>query len=218
MCSYRNDNTFDCPQGKLYNQFVAIDERNPCPLGWRVPTIVDFNNLINYFDSDANGGAPSNLPNASGFSAIPNGGRSNSGAFSLSNNKAASYWYTSQVGPGMGFFLELAHTQDYAVRNAYWSGYGVCIRCVQDLPTSVNETETSTTNVFPNPADESMHLTVASTVIGREYVVADLTGRVVLSGRINSESMIVSLTDLPIGMYLLSIPDAKVNVIRVVKR
>ncbi len=241
MCSYRNDITFDCPQGKLYNQFVAIGDRNPCPLGWRVPTIVDFNNLINYFDPDANGGAPSSLPNsaggalknvgtrywsapnpnatnASGFSAIPNGGRSNSGAFSLSDNKTASYWYASQVGPGMGFFLELAHTQDYAVRNAYWSEYGVCIRCVQDLPTSVNETETSTTNVFPNPADESFHLSVASTVIGREYVVSDLTGRVALRGSITSETMSISIAELPVGVYLLSIPDAKANVVKVVKR
>jgi uncharacterized protein (TIGR02145 family) len=241
MCSYRNDPTFDCPQGKLYNQHVALDERNPCPLGWRVPTIADFNNLINTFDPDANGGAPSSLPNSaggalknvgsrywsapnpnatnvSGFSAIPNGGRANSGAFSSSNDRTASYWYASQVGPGMGFFLELAYTQDFAVRNAYWAEYGVCIRCVQDLPTSINETGMSTTHVFPNPADESLHLTVASTLIGSEYVVSDLTGRVVLRGSIHAESVIVSIADLHVGMYLLSTPNAKTNVIKVVKR
>jgi len=115
MCSYRNDTSFDCPQGKLYNQYVALDQRNPCPAGWRMPTLQDFDGLINFFDPDANGGAPSNLPNSaggalknvgnefwsapnpnatnvSGFSAIPNGGRANSGAFSLSNDKTASYW------------------------------------------------------------------------------------------------------------------------------
>jgi hypothetical protein len=118
----------------------------------------------------------------------------------------------------MGFFLELAYTQDFAVRNAYWAEYGVCIRCVQDLPTSINETGMSTTHVFPNPADESLHLTVASTLIGSEYVVSDLTGRVVLRGSIHAESVIVSIADLYVGMYLLSIPNAKTNVIKVVKR
>jgi hypothetical protein len=127
-------------------------------------------------------------------------------------------WYASQFGPGMGFFLELAHTQDYAVRNAYWSGYGVCIRCVQDLPTSINKTQTSTTNVFPNPADESFHLSVASTVIGREYVTFDLTGRVALRGSITSETMIISIAELPVGVYLLRIAEAKTNKIKVVKR
>jgi uncharacterized protein (TIGR02145 family)/gliding motility-associated-like protein len=155
MCSYKNDSSFDCPMGKLYNFYVASDPANPCPAGWRVPSQEDFNKLINYFDPDANGGAPSNLPNnaggylkctglsywqapnpnstnVSGFSAIPNGGRNNEGKFSNNRNRAAEYWYSTPLGPGMGFFLQMAHTQDWAVRNAYWNGYGICIRCVSN--------------------------------------------------------------------------------------
>lgn len=155
MCSYKNDTSFDCQKGKLYNFFVASDTRNPCPNGWRVPTMADLYKLIFFLDPDANPQQPGNQPNKaggllkstgltywrppntnatnlSGFSAIPNGGRNNAGRFSNSSDAAASYWLSTQLGPGMGFFLELAFPQDYAVRNAFFSRYGCCIRCVSD--------------------------------------------------------------------------------------
>lgn len=230
MCSYQNDPSYDCPNGKLYNYFVGTDERNPCPVGWRVPSSADFARLINYYDADANGGAPSSLPNSaggflksagtsiwrvpntnatnlSGFSAIPNGGRNNQGVFSNSTDAAASYWSTSLVGPGMGFFLELAYPQDYAVRNAYWAQYGACIRCVKDeSTTSVNEEKTTGIQLAPNPASESAQLTVEARMIGQDYVITDVTGRVVLHGKVASESMTISVTELPSGLYALRFP------------
>ena len=230
MCSYQNDTTNDCLYGKLYNFFVATDERNPCPAGWRVPTQADFDNLVNVYDADANGGAPSSLPNSaggflkstnttlwrspnpnatnlSGFSAIPNGGRNNAGLFSNSSDAAASYWYASQVGPGMGFFMEFAYTQDYAVRNAYWAEYGACIRCVKDeSTTSASEEQTSGLQLTPNPASESVHLRVEARMIGQDYIITDVTGRSMLHGKVVSESMTISVTELPSGLYALRFP------------
>jgi uncharacterized protein (TIGR02145 family) len=242
MCSYRNDASYDCPQGKLYNYFVATDPRNPCPFGWRVPSITDFNKLINFFDSTANGGAPSSLPNnaggflksagltywqapnvnatnASGFSALPNGSRADIGAFSTSNKQSAGYWYTTQVGPGMGFFLELAFTQDYAVRNAYWARYGICLRCVTDQSSATtNEMESSDLNVFPNPASESIHVGVGSAMIGQDYIIYDLTGRITLTGILDSENMTISIAGLPVGMYFLKLPKTNAPVVKIIKQ
>jgi hypothetical protein len=48
----------------------------------------------------------------------------------------------------MGFFLELAYPQDYAVRNAYFSKYGACIRCVA-APGAVDANKTAF--IYPNP-------------------------------------------------------------------
>jgi uncharacterized protein (TIGR02145 family) len=228
MCSYQNDPTYDCPYGKLYNHFVATDERNPCPVGWRVPSMADFAKLINFYDANANGGISlpnsaggflksvgtsiwrspnTNATNLSGFSAIPSGGRNNSGVFSNSTNAAAAYWSASLVGPGMGFFLELAHPQDYAVRNAYWAQYGACIRCVKDeSTTSVNEEKAAGLQLAPNPANESVHLSVEARMIGQEYIITDVTGRVALHGKVVSESMMISVTELPNGLYALRFP------------
>ena len=173
MCSYKNDNTFDCPRGKLYNFFTAADTRNPCPAGWRVPTQTDLYKLIFHLDPNANPQQPGNTPNiagaalkstgltlwrspnanatnSTGFSAIPNGGRNNVGAFSISSDAAASYWLSTQVGPGMGFFMEIAFSQGQVVRNAYFSRYGACIRCVADK--SVLNLNTGTELIiYPNP-------------------------------------------------------------------
>ena len=242
MCSYRNDPNYDCPNGKLYNYFVGSDERNPCPVGWRVPSTADFTRLINYYDADANGGAPSSLPNnaggflksagtsiwrlpntnatnLSGFSAIPSGGRNNAGSFSNSTDAASAYWSTTLVGPGMGFFLELAYPQDYAVRNAYWAQYGACIRCVADLTsTSVNEESSTGVGLSPNPAGEWITLAAGPELIGKEYVMFDAAGRLVLQGRLLSQQATISVAELPVGLYIVRFQSADAGAYTFIKQ
>jgi len=241
MCSYRNDTTFDCPYGKLYNHHVARDPRNPCPAGWRVPSMTDLYDLIFFLDPDANAQQPGNQPNtaggrlksaglayyrppnagatnSSGFSAIPNGGRNPQGQFSLSYDAAAGYWLSTEVGPGMGFFLELAYPQDWAVRNAYFSGYGVCIRCVIDLAdVNVEENGTGMINVSPNPTVDGVTVSLAPSMLGQAYQVHDMTGRLVASGRVVAERTPISLVHAPMGMYTLRISGMEGRSFRVVK-
>ncbi len=241
MCSFNNDTSYDCPRGKLYNFSVATDSRNPCPNGWRVPSLTDYDKLINYFDSTANGGAPSSLPNSSGgflkstgftyfqspntnatnlsgFSAIPGGSRNNSGVFSNSSNLAAAYWYSTQVGPGMGFFLELAYSQDWAVRNAYFANYGICIRCVTDISTlGINDIKIPHLSVYPNPSNDYIKINSDKLMIGKEYVISDFTGRKLLGGSILSEDMTVSIIELPSGMYFLSFPSSSLSASKIIK-
>lgn len=242
MCSYQNDTSYDCPYGKLYNFFVASDARNPCPIGWRVPSKNDYDSLVNYFDPDANGGVPGSLPNSaggflkstglsywlspntaannqSGFSAIPNGGRNNQGVFSFTGNTAASYWYSSQVGPGMGFFLQLPYNQEFAVRNAYFDRYGCCIRCVTDLSTlNINESHRPEFNVYPNPADAFIKVHADHRLIGKAFVITDFTGRQLREGKMLAEDMMISLDEFPGGMYFLSFPSSGLGVSKIIKQ
>jgi uncharacterized protein (TIGR02145 family) len=241
MCSYKNDANFDCLRGKLYNFFVANDVRNPCPLGWRVPTLTDLYQLIFYLDPNANPQQPGNWPNTaggalkssgltywrapnnnatnlSGFSAIPNGGRNDAGVFSFSHDAAASYWLSTQVGPGMGFFLELAYPTGNAVRNAYWDNYGICIRCVTDLSTlGIEDNETTKVEVFPNPMDDVVHLKVRPFTVGASYIISDLTGKVLLKGNISSEQTTISMVDFPSGMYFISFPSMNMESFKIIK-
>jgi len=242
MCSYKNDTSYDCPRGKLYNFFVAADARNPCPNGWRVPSLADLYQLIFFLDPNANPQQPGNQPNTAGgalkssgltywrspntnatnlfgFSAIPNGGRNDAGVFSFSSDAAASYWLSTQVGPGMGFFLELAYPQDYAVRNAYFAKYGCCIRCVADLGTlSAGENKAPLFTIFPNPANDYIQINSDQRINCEAYVISDLTGRVVLAGRILSDNTIISVTDLPPGMYFLTLPETNGGVSKIIKQ
>ena len=241
MCSYKNDTSYDCPFGKLYNFYVASDSRNPCPIGWRVPSLADLYKLIFFIDPNADKQQPGNLPNIaggplkssgltywrspnnnatnlSGLSAIPNGGRNNVGMFSLSSDAAASYWLSTQVGPGMGFFIELAFSQDMAVRNAYFAKYGICIRCVTDLQNvNVNDIKTTHISTYPNPSHEYIQVNSEKSMVGKEYIITDLTGRIILSGRILSEDMTISIVELPIGMYFLRFPMTQSGVSKIIK-
>lgn len=69
--------------GLLYNWWVAFDNRNPCPCGFRPPTQLDFQILVNEVGSNSGHLKDTtywNLPNtgannSTGFSALPSGYR-----------------------------------------------------------------------------------------------------------------------------------------------
>jgi len=244
MCFYQNDPEFECPYGRLYNFYTAVDSRNPCPNGWRVPSMEDVYDLIFYLDPNANSQQPGNTPNTAGgplkseglsywrvpntgatnltgFSAIPNGGRNNQGLFSLSYDAASSYWMATAAGANnaMGFFIELAYPQDYLVRNAYWSEYGACIRCVTDVGVqNLNDIGPSDIRVFPNPSSELVNLTVPSSLIGQEYTITDMMGRLTLTGRIVASGTTISIAEFPVGIYLLRLPEQDGLVVKLVKQ
>lgn len=241
MCSYRNDPAFDCPYGKLYNHHVVADQRNPCPSGWRVPSMADLYDLIFFLDPNANPQQPGNQPNtaggllksagltywrspnanatnSSGFSAIPNGGRNPAGLFSLSYDAASSYWLSTLAGPGMGFFLELAYPQDMAVRNAYFSEYGACIRCVTDVSTlDINERVEPDMDLYPNPTNGTIVVQAGSSMFGERFEIVDLMGRSILQGTIVSTQATISLEQFPAGMYLMRFPERKGPAMKIVK-
>jgi uncharacterized protein (TIGR02145 family) len=49
-CNYQNDQSFDEIYGKLYNWHVINPKfkKNVCPVGWHVPTVNDWGDLIRY--------------------------------------------------------------------------------------------------------------------------------------------------------------------------
>ncbi len=235
MCSYRNDISFDCPRGKLYNFFTAADTRNPCPAGWRVPTMTDLYNLIFHLDPNANPQQPGNTPNTAGsglkstgltywrtpnatatnltgFSAIPNGGRNNAGAFSRSSDAAASYWLSTPAGVNMrlGVFLELAFSQGYAVRNAYFSRYGACIRCVKDRG-SMDVNDNETVFIYPNPNQGVFTVRLPASLSAGTYQITlhDSKGTRVYaqSKAFANQEANFNLRKLAAGMYFITIWD-----------
>jgi uncharacterized protein (TIGR02145 family) len=242
-CSYRNDPNFDCPRGKLYNHHVVTDPRNPCPAGWRVPSMADLYGLIFHLDPNANPQQPGNQPNKaggalkssgltywrspnanatnlSGFSAIPNGARNNTGLFSLSSDAAASYWLSTQVGPGMGFFLELAFPQDWAVRNAYFSGYGICIRCVKEQGTP-DIGDKNPLSIFPNPNSGRFIVRLSS---GFSDAPQAVTLCDAIGSQVYAQTMTFSnrearfdLSHLAAGVYVIAVRDTRTQEIRTEK-
>ncbi|WP_143961115.1 fibrobacter succinogenes major paralogous domain-containing protein [Litoribacter populi] len=105
---YDNDESYNHPYGKLYNGFTAIDERNPCPCGWKVPSQEDLLELIE--------GRVYNEFKATGFDywVAPNHRANNSTGFSMVGSgifvplmthfRGEEFFYIGQYGHyGTGF-------------------------------------------------------------------------------------------------------------------
>jgi uncharacterized protein (TIGR02145 family) len=102
-CWYNNDSNTGI---KLYNWYAVNDPRGLAPWGWRLPTGAEWTTLSSFLGGDSvsggklkeigttNWNAPNTgATNQSGFTALPDGQRSNTGTFSLKGQQGI-FWTT----------------------------------------------------------------------------------------------------------------------------
>ena len=147
-CYYNNQESNDCPFGKLYNWFAATDLRGLCPVGWHVPGVEEFDMMIAYLGGvsvaggklksvgttstatsywvDPNGDAT----NETGFSAIPGGVRYWDGVF-MGFAIASPFW-TSTDESGYSQDRVLYNSNGVVIGNYDGKRKGVQVRCLRD--------------------------------------------------------------------------------------
>ncbi len=143
-CWYQNNNIHETPEGKLYNWYAASDNRNLCPEGFRVPTVSDFNTLIDYLGgTDVAGGQLKQKgfttwkdPNegatdAVGFTAVAAGTRFYYGPFSGFPDDNALLWTRDEEDDFKAFRVVLQYYHDNAVINSQSKKEGQSVRCVR---------------------------------------------------------------------------------------
>jgi hypothetical protein len=86
-----------------------------------------------------------------------------------------------------------------------------------DLTNSINETQTQLFEVYPNPANSQINVKADAKLLGSIYTVYDNTGKVVLSGKINSENTVIELGKLSGGIYLFSAGENLQQTFKVIK-
>jgi|LakMenEpi03Aug12_release.lakeMendotaPanAssembly.Ray.scaffolds.fasta_scaffold221270_2 uncharacterized protein (TIGR02145 family) len=142
----------DAIYGLLYNQFAisgstsgATGSNQICPSGYRVPTQTDFDVLVNYLGGNSAAGGPLKYPgttyfntpntdatNASGFSALGAGRRSDvTGAYTQFNLNG-EYWSTTLISSSF-YYLET----NYNTANAFYQfatdrKRGLSVRCLKN--------------------------------------------------------------------------------------
>ena len=57
--------------------------------------------------------------------------------------------------------------------------------------------------VYPNPSSSKTFLQSSINMIGQDFIITDFSGRVMQSGKINSENQEIGLVNLSSGVYLL---------------
>ena len=130
--------------GRLYTWYVVNDSRNLCPVGWHVPTDAEWTILTTFLGGkdvaggklketgtthwlDPNEGAT----NESGFTALPGGYRSYSGAFDYVGGNGG-WWSATEFDATSAWFRVMGYAGANVARGDYNREVGFSVRCVRD--------------------------------------------------------------------------------------
>lgn len=144
-CNYNNTSDLDtiATYGRLYNWYATSDDHGIAPKGWRVPSVMDWEILIEYLGGDTiasnkmkekgalHWGDPFQSDNSSGFTALPGGRRQHTYLF---NNIGyyGDWWTSTENNEHSAAFLYF-----YYFDSLVWKGFnykfnGYSIRCIKE--------------------------------------------------------------------------------------
>jgi uncharacterized protein (TIGR02145 family) len=138
--------------GYLYNWYAAKGiatagsptYKNICPIGWHVPTDMEWSTLTDYLGTTPGNAMKSTgttywssqstgTNNSSGFSALPGGSRSSSGSFASIRNNAFFWSVTLDVGSSNNAYSRrLATNNGDVTRLSSNKSTGASVRCLKD--------------------------------------------------------------------------------------
>ncbi len=152
---YENLIENDSIYGKLYNWYSIEDVRGICPIGWHVPSLSEWTQLINFIEPNAQGGQSEynnvggalknqyifgyggywQMPNVGaannfGFNALPAGIRNEFGEF-WSINVSTAYW-TSTSQNDNAILLNLQSGLSAINQYSTPKKYGYSVRCLKN--------------------------------------------------------------------------------------
>ena len=131
--------------GKLYNAYAVNDSRGICPVGWRVPTLTDWQILQTYVTtaSVVNGGklkdttsywkSPNTgATNSTGFAALPGGYIGNSSSSSYLTGRGYFWTATPSETAGTQYVLYVDYNNKNIVIEPFGLQGGVSVRCIKN--------------------------------------------------------------------------------------
>jgi len=137
-CAYNNDSVKVITFGQLYEWKGA---EHACPLGWHLPSLQEWNDMINFLGGDAIAGRKmkdtfmwmhsENGTNESGFSGLPGGYRLSTGDFE-GHKWAAAYWSSSTEDGESYSAIRLTDTNDKVEVFTSQGKSALSVRCVKD--------------------------------------------------------------------------------------
>jgi outer membrane protein assembly factor BamB len=102
-------------------------------------------------------------------------------------------------------------------------GVGNDIRAYRgDLQASLfeNSAENSKKGIslYPNVVNDYLNVSISNKLVGSDYIVTDMQGKKILSGKFTSENEVIDFTFISSGMYLFKAEQNEDQVYRIVKR
>lgn len=141
-CYYENNTANGPVYGKLYNWYAVNDPRGLAPTGYHVPSDGEWTTLTTFLGGEGVAGGEMksttlwSAPNegatdSSGFTALPEGFRSNGGGFNFIS--IYGYWWSStEYDSQQARDLFLSYNYGSAPRSRDPKGQGQSVRCLRD--------------------------------------------------------------------------------------
>lgn len=143
-CYYLNDSSYGTVFGKLYNWYAVNDPRGIAPQGWRVASKEDWIQLTDCLGSENLAGgklkqigsshwmSPNvGAVNTSGFTALPGGGRSSKGNFTMIDNLGI-FWTSTNHDELQAWIRHLSYSNTYVVEFYNDKRNGFSLRAVKE--------------------------------------------------------------------------------------
>ncbi len=106
---------------------------------------------------------------------------------------------------------------DYAVEVTE-NGCTSTSTCFNVSITNMNEQINAIFSIYPNPATNSINITMTKQLIGSEYVVMDAVGKVVMKGVLNTDNSTININELSQGLYFFSIGNDMKHTAKIIKQ
>jgi hypothetical protein len=71
--------------------------------------------------------------------------------------------------------------------------------------------------VFPNPTKSTLTITNKTNILGKKYIITNLIGQTVITGKLNLDETIINTESLTNGVYLLSVEGLNKQAIKIIK-
>jgi hypothetical protein len=85
------------------------------------------------------------------------------------------------------------------------------------LNTGIDNVMANNFTVFPNPTKSTLTINNYTNLVGKKYIITNLIGQIIISGKLNLDETVVNTEYLANGMYLLSIEGINKQAIKIIK-
>ena len=215
-CSYQDDNLLANEYGNLYNWHVLNDIRNVCPTGYHVPSILEWEALIDFLGGAAVAGGKlkeaglahwidpnTGATNSSGFTLLPSGWRAHNNGFYENLTYMAYQWSSTSIDALNASIMLVGFDSESCLTSESHKLTGLPIRCLKEETSSIMENQDHLPiMVFPNPANDLISIHCQKNTF-HTVKLMDLNGRILLCGKIESDEYSFNISHIPNGCYLI---------------
>jgi hypothetical protein len=135
----------------------------------------------------------------------------------VSNNNGDT-WLDSSSGLSSMQTLAFAYTADtmYAATGAVPTFYtgGLYKRPLSELVSLPEKEGISDFEIFPNPTEALLNITGSGLVSGYDFSISNISGQLLLKGKVKSVQAQIDLERFPAGIYFLKLEDDKGRVVK----